>query len=101
MSRTEKLSGALSDLEQAAALNRELKKGAVHLDWSAVGAASAPFLRALDRAAAGFAKVLEKHGRYAIYGIASGRTPSEANYTMQQFIRRGYGTHYIDNCSRA
>jgi predicted molibdopterin-dependent oxidoreductase YjgC len=56
---------------------------------------------ALDRAAQGFAKALEKHGRYAIYGIASGRTPSEANYTMQQFIRRGYGTHYIDNCSRA
>mgnify|MGYP001999256190 FL=1 len=56
---------------------------------------------ALDRAAEGFAKVLDKYGRHAIYGIASGRTPSEANYTMQQFIRRGYGTHYIDNCSRA
>jgi formate dehydrogenase major subunit len=56
---------------------------------------------ALDRAAAGFARVLDKYGRHAIYGIASGRTPSEANYTMQQFIRRGYGTHYIDNCSRA
>ncbi len=56
---------------------------------------------ALDRAADGFAKALKKHGRYSIYGIASGRTPSEANYTMQQFIRRGYGTHYIDNCSRA
>ena len=56
---------------------------------------------ALDRAAEGFARVLDKYGRHAIYGIASGRTPSEANYTMQQFIRRGYGTHYIDNCSRA
>ena len=56
---------------------------------------------ALDRAADGFAKALKKHGRHSIYGIASGRTPSEANYCMQQFIRRGYGTHYIDNCSRA
>ena len=56
---------------------------------------------ALDRAAEGFARVLDKYGRHAIYGIASGRTPSEATYTMQQFIRRGYGTHYIDNCSRA
>ena len=56
---------------------------------------------ALDRAADGFAKALAKHGRHSIYGIASGRTPSEANYCMQQFIRRGYGTHYIDNCSRA
>ena len=56
---------------------------------------------ALDRAADGFAKVLAKHGRYAIYAIASGRTPSGANYCMQKFIRSGYGTHYIDNCSRA
>ena len=56
---------------------------------------------ALDRAAEGFARVHDTHGRHAIYGIASGRTPSEANYAMQQFIRRGYGTHYIDNCSRA
>jgi len=56
---------------------------------------------ALDRAAAGFRSVLEQHGRHAIYGIASGRTPSEADYCMQKFIRRGYGTHYIDNCSRA
>ena len=56
---------------------------------------------ALDRAAQGFAKVLAEHGRHAIYGVASGRTPSEANYCLQKFIRRGYGTHYIDNCSRA
>ena len=66
--------------------------GALHeTDWDT----------ALDRAANGFAKALKKHGRHSIYGIASGRTPSEANYAMQQFIRRGYGTHYIDNCSRA
>ncbi len=56
---------------------------------------------ALDRAADGFRNVFEKHGRHAIYGVASGRTPSEADYCMQKFIRRGYGTHYIDNCSRA
>lgn len=56
---------------------------------------------ALDRAADGFRKVAQRHGRHAIYGVASGRTPSEADYCMQKFIRRGYGTHYIDNCSRA
>ncbi|MFT5089563.1 MAG: putative molibdopterin-dependent oxidoreductase YjgC [Candidatus Latescibacterota bacterium] len=56
---------------------------------------------ALDKAAAGFRSTLEQHGRHAIYGIASGRTPTEADYCMQKFIRRGYGTHYIDNCSRA
>lgn len=56
---------------------------------------------ALEAAAAGFRRTYEKHGRRAIYGIASGRAPHEAAYTMQKFIRAGYGTHNIDNCSRA
>ena len=56
---------------------------------------------ALDRAAAGFSKARDEHGRDSIYGIASGRAPHEAAYTMQKFIRAGFGTHYIDNCSRA
>jgi predicted molibdopterin-dependent oxidoreductase YjgC len=45
--------------------------------------------------------VRKKHGRHAIYGIASGRAPHEAAYTMQKFIRAGFGTNYIDNCSRS
>ncbi len=56
---------------------------------------------ALERAAAGFKKVLDKYGRHSIYGIASGRAPTEAAYSMQKFIRAGFGTNYIDNCSRA
>lgn len=56
---------------------------------------------ALDAAATGFRRALAVHGRQSIYGIASGRTPSEANYLMQKFIRAGFGTHNIDNCSRA
>ncbi len=56
---------------------------------------------ALDAAAAGFGRVREKFGRHAVYGIASGRAPHEAAYTMQKFIRAGFGTNYIDNCSRA
>ena len=56
---------------------------------------------ALDRAADGFRKVNAEHGRHSIYGIASGRAPSEAAYLMQKFIRAGFGTNYIDNCSRA
>ena len=56
---------------------------------------------ALDRAAAGYRRVHAKHGRHSIYGIASGRAPSEAAYLMQKFIRAGFGTNYIDNCSRA
>lgn len=56
---------------------------------------------ALDLAAEGFRKAAEKHGRHSVYGVASGRTPSEADYLMQKFIRAGFGTHQIDNCSRA
>ncbi len=56
---------------------------------------------ALQKAAEGFLKVREKHGNHATYGIASGRAPHEAAYSMQKFIRAGYGTNYIDNCSRA
>ncbi len=56
---------------------------------------------ALDRAAQGFADVIEEHGRHAVYGVASGRAPHEAAYMMQRFIRAGVGTNNIDNCSRA
>ena len=56
---------------------------------------------ALDFAAEGFSKVRQKHGRHAVYGVASGRAPHEAAYTMQKFIRAGFGTNQIDNCSRA
>ncbi len=56
---------------------------------------------ALDRAADGFREAMKTHGRQSIYGVASGRTPSEADYMMQKFIRAGFGTNQIDNCSRA
>ena len=56
---------------------------------------------ALDHAAEGFRKVLKEHGRHAVYGVASGRAPNEAAYTMQKFIRAGFGTNQIVNCSRA
>jgi predicted molibdopterin-dependent oxidoreductase YjgC len=63
----------------------------VEVDWTT----------ALDLAAAGFKQSLTQYGRHSIYGIASGRAPHEAAYSMQKFIRAGFGTHHIDNCSRA
>ena len=56
---------------------------------------------ALQLAANGFKNTAEKYGRHSIYGIASGRAPHEAAYTMQKFIRSNFGTNYIDNCSRS
>ncbi|NIP98678.1 MAG: hypothetical protein GWO24_36825, partial [Akkermansiaceae bacterium] len=46
-------------------------------------------------------RVRDKHGPRSVYGVASGRAPHEAAYSMQKFIRAGFGTNYIDNCSRA
>ena len=56
---------------------------------------------ALDRAAEGFRKIRDEQGRHAVYGVASGRAPHESAYSMQKFIRAGFGPNYIDNCSRA
>ncbi len=56
---------------------------------------------ALDRAADGFRRAMEDHGRHSVYGVASGRAPHEAAYMMQRLMRAGFGTHHIDNCSRA
>ena len=56
---------------------------------------------ALDRAAAGFLRAKEKHGRHSVYAVASGRAPHESSYLVQKWIRTGFGSHYIDNCSRA
>jgi predicted molibdopterin-dependent oxidoreductase YjgC len=56
---------------------------------------------ALDKAAAGLLAAVNEHGRHSLYGVASGRAPNEAGYTMQKLVRAGLGTSYIDNCSRA
>ena len=56
---------------------------------------------ALYLAAAGFRRARDEHGRHSVYGISSGRAPSEAAYSLQKFIRVGFASNYIDNCSRA
>ena len=56
---------------------------------------------ALDRAAEGYRRVRERHGRHAVYAIASGRAPHESAYSVQKFIRTGFMSNHVDNCSRA
>jgi predicted molibdopterin-dependent oxidoreductase YjgC len=56
---------------------------------------------ALDQAARGFMEAVEKYGRHSVYGVASGRAPHEAAYSVQKLIRAAWGTNNIDNCSRA
>ena len=55
---------------------------------------------ALDRAAAGFPAVRESTAPRGLR-VASGRAPHESAYAVQKFIRAGFGTNYVDNCSRA
>ena len=57
--------------------------------------------QALDRAAAGFAKIRDQYGRHSVYAVASGRAPHESAYTIQKWIRTAFGSNYVDNCSRA
>lgn len=56
---------------------------------------------ALDRAVEGLRRVTEEHGRHSVYAVASGRAPHEAAYSVQKLIRAGWGTNFVDNCSRA
>jgi predicted molibdopterin-dependent oxidoreductase YjgC len=56
---------------------------------------------ALDRAAEGFRQVREQHGRHAVYAVASGRAPHESSYSVQKFVRAGFMSNHVDNCSRA
>ncbi len=56
---------------------------------------------ALQAAADGFRKVKETYGPRSVYGIASGRAPHEAAYSMQKWVRSTFGTNFIDNCSRS
>jgi predicted molibdopterin-dependent oxidoreductase YjgC len=56
---------------------------------------------ALDRAAQGFLRVKEQHGRHAFYAIASGRAPHESAYSVQKLVRAGFMSNHVDNCSRA
>ncbi|MCA8972452.1 MAG: (2Fe-2S)-binding protein [Planctomycetes bacterium] len=56
---------------------------------------------ALDRAARGFLEAKAKYGRKSVYAIASGRAPHEAAYATQKFVRVGFMSNYVDNCSRS
>ena len=62
---------------------------------------AASWEEALDRTAEGFRSARDEHGRHSIYAIASGRAPHESAYSVQKFIRAGFMSNHVDNCSRA
>ena len=75
-----------------------LKKPLVRKDGKLV---EASWDEALDRAAEGFNRVKQKHGRHAFYAVASGRAPHESAYSVQKIVRVGFMSNHVDNCSRA
>ena len=55
---------------------------------------------ALDRAAAGFARVRDAHGPDAIGMFSCSKATNEVNYTAQKLMRLAVGTNNIDSCNR-
>jgi formate dehydrogenase major subunit len=55
---------------------------------------------ALEVAADGLKKVLERDGNSAMAGFGSAKCSNEEAYLFQKLIRTGFGTNNIDHCTR-
>ena len=55
---------------------------------------------ALDRAAAGLKKILDRDGGQALAGFGSAKGSNEEAYLFQKLIRQGFGTNNVDHCTR-
>ena len=55
---------------------------------------------ALDAAAAGLKKVLERDGSSALAGFGSAKGSNEEAYLFQKLVRVGFGTNNVDHCTR-
>jgi predicted molibdopterin-dependent oxidoreductase YjgC len=56
--------------------------------------------QAMDAAATGLKKVLEKYGPDAVAVLASAKVTNEENYLIQKFTRAAIGTNNVDHCAR-
>jgi formate dehydrogenase major subunit len=55
---------------------------------------------ALDRAAAGLARLRETPGPSALAGFGSAKGSNEEAYLFQKLVRTGFGTNNVDHCTR-
>ena len=55
---------------------------------------------ALDRAAAGLARIRDQHGGGALAGFGSAKGSNEEAYLFQKLVRTGFGTNNVDHCTR-
>ena len=59
---------------------------------------------ALDAAAAGLRRIRDEggpgEGRYALAGFGSAKGSNEEAYLFQKLVRTGFGSNYVDHCTR-
>ncbi len=55
---------------------------------------------ALDRAAAGFARIRKTQGDRALAGFGSAKCSNEEAYLFQKLVRTGFGNNNVDHCTR-
>ncbi len=55
---------------------------------------------ALDRAAAGFAKVRDRNGSKGFGMFSCSKASNETNFLAQKFVRSVIGSNNIDSCNR-
>lgn len=55
---------------------------------------------ALDFAAGGLKKIMERDGKYALAGFGSAKGSNEEAYLFQKLVRTGFGTNNVDHCTR-
>ncbi len=55
---------------------------------------------AMERAAGGLKRVLDRDGGDALAGFGSAKGSNEEAYLFQKLIRQGFGTNNVDHCTR-
>jgi formate dehydrogenase major subunit len=55
---------------------------------------------ALDRAAAGLARIRESEGPKGLAGFGSAKGSNEEAYLFQKLVRTGFGSNNVDHCTR-
>jgi len=55
---------------------------------------------ALDKAAGGLRRILDRDGSRALAGFGSAKGSNEEAYMVQKLVRQGFGTNNVDHCTR-
>jgi formate dehydrogenase major subunit len=55
---------------------------------------------ALDLAAGRLKDIRDAHGRHALAGFGSAKGTNEEAYLFQKLVRTGFGSNYVDHCTR-